>query len=102
MDVGTDEQEARQVALRITEAIIARIPFEQLLAGALAPMKGDAPAIGVKFGQLYSGVLEKVTSSFLEVGWPEPQKLTPKPGGNGGGHTSGRLSDLTDLLASKP
>ena len=96
MDVGTDEQDARQVALRITEAIIARVPFEQLLAGALAPMKGDAPAIGVKFGQLYSGVLEKVVESLSEVRQPEA-----KPGGNGREQASGRLSDLTELLARK-
>ena len=78
----TEHPDTTIVALRIVEGVLQRLPLEQLLSGTTAPIKGDAVAIGQKFGELYEGVLERVRGA-----------VAGKPSGNGHGRAAEALTD---------
>ena len=84
----TEHPDTTIVALRIVEGVLQRLPLEQLLSGTTAPIRGDAVAIGQKFGELYQGVLEKVRGATASDG---------KPSGNGHGRASEVLTDTAPL-----
>lgn len=56
-----DRQRAEETAQAITDRVISRVSFDRLIGSDIK--RGDAEAIGKKFGELYKGVLASVTQA---------------------------------------